>query len=266
MFRPTSLLQLLLLLSIPVSAAQQYSYKVLEKKSLAPDRFVQGLEIIDSKLYLSSGGYGKSTLQRFDFSSGELELERKLDPRLFAEGLTVLGDRVYQLTWQARLLLVYKKDDLSAVARMQIPGEGWGLTNDGKQLIYSDGSDRLYFLSPDEHRITRAINVTLGGRPVTRLNELEWIDGRIWANIWQTDHIVVINPVDGSVERSLNLQGLLPVMERRPDTDVLNGIARNPADGSVWVTGKNWPWMYRIEVVDAPTDSQASTPGAPKTR
>ena len=253
--RLLSLLLLLALLAVPASALEQFRFRVLEQKPQSRDTWMQGLEIVDGKLYVSSGGYGVSTLQRFDFASGALEIERKLDPRLWAEGVTVFGDRVYQLTWRARLLLIYNKDDLTGVARMRIPGEGWGITNDGDQLIYSDGSHQLYFLDPVKSRITRTIKVSANDKPVTRLNELEWINGRIWANVWQTNHIVIINPADGKVEASVNLQGLLPIMERRRDTDVLNGIAHNPADGAIWVTGKKWPFLYKIEPVVVPPTS-----------
>jgi len=239
----------LTLVSATTSVAEQYGYKVVDRKPQSRDTWVQGLEIIDDQLYVSSGGYGKSVLRRFDFASGELDSERKVNPRVFAEGLTVLGNKLYLLTWKSRNLLIYNKEDLSPLQRMQIPGEGWGLTNDGEQLVYSDGSDRLYFVAPDQHRITRVLQVTENGRPVARLNELEWIDGRIWANVWQTDRIVIINPGDGVVEASVDLRDLLPLPERRSDTDVLNGIARNPADGGIWVTGKKWPWIYRIELV-----------------
>ncbi|MCB1703114.1 MAG: glutaminyl-peptide cyclotransferase [Pseudomonadales bacterium] len=245
-------LLLLALLCVPAAAVEQYGYKVTGHKPQARDTYVQGLEIVDGILYVSSGGYGTSRLQSFDFANGKLLLERRLNPRLFAEGLTVVGERLYQLTWRARMLLVYNRSDLVGVEKWQIPGEGWGLTHDGEQLIYSDGSDQLYFISTTQRKITRRLKVTESGKPVVRLNELEWIDGRIWANIWQTNRIVIIDPATGEVEASVDLTGLLPVMERRPDTDVLNGIARNPADGSIWVTGKNWPWLYRIELVPKP--------------
>lgn len=257
---------LLLLAAASAGATDQYRYKVLEQKALAAQTYVQGLEIVDGKLYASSGGYGKSRLLRFDFASGELLDRREMNPRLFAEGLTVLGERIYQLTWRARQLLVYDKEQLTPVERMRIPGEGWGLTNDGQQLIYSDGSERLYYVSPGEHRITRVIDVQEDGKPVTRLNELEWIDGRIWANVWLTDRIVIIDPDSGVVEGSIDLRGLMSIMQRpadmNPQDDVLNGIARNPADGGIWVTGKNWPFLYRIELVPVPA---GTTPGG-KTR
>lgn len=242
----------LLLFTATGSASERYSYKVLDQKPQSRDTWVQGLEIVDGQLYVSSGGWGNSRLQRFDFASGELDMERRVDPRVFAEGLTVLGDKLYLLTWKSRNMFVYNKSDLTPSQRMRIPGEGWGLTNDGSQLIYGDGSSRLYFISPDQHRITRAISVTENGNPVSRLNELEWIDGRIWANVWYSDRIIIINPADGVVEASINLQGLLPAMSRRSEHEVLNGIARNPVDGGIWVTGKKWPWIYRIELVADP--------------
>ena len=261
MTRQVLLLLALALFAATAGAQQNYHYKVIDKKPQSRDIHVQGLQILDDKLYVSAGGYGKSRLLRYNFTNGELELERKVDPRLWAEGLTVFGDRLYLLTYKSRNLFVYSKEELKGVSRMQIPGEGWGMTHNGEQLIYSDGSHRLFYLSPEQGRITRALTVTEKGKPVVRLNELEWIDGRIWANIWMTDRIVIINPADGKVEGSINLQGLLPLMERRANTSLLNGIALNPADGGIWVTGKNWPWMYRIELVSdtvahQPTESR----------
>jgi glutamine cyclotransferase len=244
-------LLILLLASLPLSAMalEQYGYRVIDKKPQSRKHWVQGLEILDGYLYVSSGQYGQSRLLRYRFEDGELESSRRLDPRLFAEGLTVFGDRVYQLTWREQVVLVYSKDVLQRLELFPVPGEGWGLTHNGEELIYSDGSDQLHFLSPDSKRITRSLAVTENGKPVPRLNELEWIQGSIWANVWQSDRIVIIDPNSGEVTGSINLQGLLPASERRQGTDVLNGIARDPADGSIWVTGKRWPWLYRIELV-----------------
>jgi len=234
----------------PVSnAVDEFGYRVTERKPQDRQNFVQGLEIVDGYLYVSSGNYGRSRLLRYRFDDGVLDTGRRVHPRLFAEGLTVFGDRVYQLTWRARMALVYSRAELEGIEWFPIPGEGWGLTNNGEELIYSDGSHRLHFLSPRTRRISRSIEVTQNGTPVPRLNELEWVDGRIWANIWRTDRIVIIDPASGEVTAEVDLSGLLPEAERRPDTDVLNGIARDPADGSIWVTGKRWPWLYRIELV-----------------
>lgn len=246
-------------------AVQLYAVKVIERKPQPRENFVQGLEILDGYLYVSAGNYGESRLLRYQFADGRLDVVRDLDARLFAEGLTVLGDNVYQLTWRNAAMLVYRKADLQFQRALPLAGEGWGLTNNGRELIYSDGSEKLRFLAPDTARILRSITVTEQGQPVNLLNELEWVDGAIWANIWQSNRIVIIDPKNGEVTASIDLTGLLPPSEYRPGTDVLNGIARNPADGAVWVTGKRWPWLYHIELepVNEPGKSQ---PQAAKSR
>jgi glutamine cyclotransferase len=231
--------------------AQHYSARVTGKKPQSRDTFVQGLEIRDGDLYVSTGLYGKSKLLRYHFADGALESARPLEPDFFAEGLTVLGDKVFQLTWRNRAMLVYRKSDLHYETSLPLPGEGWGLTNNGVALIYSDGSATLRFLSPDSGQILHTVLVTRDGQPVRFLNELEWIDGAIWANVWRQDQIVIIAPDSGEVTGVVDLNGLLPRGEYRRDTDVLNGIAQNPKDGSVWVTGKRWPWLYQIELVPA---------------
>ena len=240
-----------LLLPLPAGAVDSLKYEVLDKKPQERRNFVQGLEIVDGKLYVSSGNYGQSRLMRYNFEDMSLEVSKQLNRRLFAEGVTVLHERVYQLTWRERMMLVFDKRNLDYVEWFPIPGEGWGLTNDGEHLIYSDGSDRLHFLSPDDRKARRSIQVSENGRPVRKLNELEWIEGRVWANIWHSNRIVIINPESGLVEASIDLSGLLPTSDRRADTDVLNGIARDPADGAIWVTGKRWPWLYRIRTLSA---------------
>jgi len=236
-------------------SAQHYTVRVLEKKPQTRDTFVQGLEIRDGELYVSSGLYGKSRLMRYDFAQGTLESAQPVAAEYFAEGLTVLEDRVFQLTWRNRTMLVYRKSDLHLEGSLPLPGEGWGLTNNGEELIYSDGSATLRFLAPDTARVLRSVTVVYENRPVRNLNELEWIDGAIWANVWTQDAIVIIDPGSGEVTGVIDLRGLLPLPERQWDTDVLNGIARNPADETVWVTGKNWPWLYRIELVPAKAGS-----------
>ena len=226
---------------------------------------MQGLQILDGHVYVSTGNYGESKLLRYQLSDGKLLARRNVDKQLFAEGLTVLGERIFQLTWKSQLVLIYNKADLKGLEYFRIPGEGWGITNNGSDLIYSDGSHRLHYLSPESKTIMRTISVTDGGRPVTLLNELEWINGEIWANVWQQNRIVTINPDTGRVTGSINLEGLLPDEEKISDTDVLNGIAINPEDNTVWVTGKRWPWLYQIELIPFPVDpelSQASTPNS----
>lgn len=238
-----------------------YGYRVLEKLPQSRENFVQGLQILDNQLYVSTGRYGSSMLLRYRMSDGKLETQKRVHESLFAEGLTVFGDRIYQLTWRSRLVLVYNKADLRGIAYFKIPGQGWGLTHNHSELIYSDGSHRLHYMSPETGAISHSIDVTENGLPVPRLNELEWIDGHIWANVWQTDRIVIINPDSGEVTASVDLSGLLGAEERLPDTDVLNGIARDPEDGSIWVTGKRWPWLYQIELIARPeTDKHSEAP------
>ena len=231
------------------AAVEQYEVQVLERKAQSRELFVQGLEIVDGQLYVSTGTYGGSALYRYDFDSGELLHKHRLDRRIFAEGLTVLGEHVYQLTWRNRAMLVYERKSLRPQRSVKLPGEAWGLTNDGQRLIYSDGSEHLHFLSPQDGTRLHSITVTEHGRPLRALNELEWIDGEVWANVWRSERIVIIDPTSGEVTGSVNLRNLLPAPERQRDTDVLNGIARNPADGAIWVTGKRWPWMYRVELL-----------------
>ena len=254
-------LLLLLLLALPATAVEQLGYRVLDSKPTSRGNFVQGLEIIDGLLYVSTGLYGQSRLMRYDFASGELLQQRRLNARLFAEGVTVLDDKIYQLTWRNRMLLEWQVHDLTFQRWYPLPGEGWGLTNNGEQLIYSDGSDRLHFVTLPDMRITRSLRVTEDGKPLRKLNELEWIEGKIWANIWQSHRIVTIDPGSGEVVASIDLQGILPVNQRRADTDVLNGIARDPATGYIWVTGKRWPSLFRIETVPL-----AESPNAAETR
>jgi glutamine cyclotransferase len=245
-----------------VPATPVYDYKVLDKMPQSRANYVQGLEIHDNQLYVSTGHYGQSYLHRYRLPDG-LRLDSvKLHPRLFGEGVTVLDDRIYQLTWRSRRGAIYDRASLQQQAWFSIPGEGWGITNNGSELIYSDGSNLLHFLSPRTLQRKRSLAVTDNGKPLRRLNELEWIEGKIWANVWQTDRIVIIDPESGEVTASIDLTGLLPESERLPGSnprdEVLNGIARDPADGSIWVTGKRWPWLYKIELLPRESTRQGS--------
>ncbi len=241
---------LITLLAVPAGAVEQYGYRILDRKPQPRDHYVQGLQIVDGYLYVSLGEYGRSRLLRYRFDDGELDAGIRLPDHLFGEGLTVVGDRIYQLTWKNRALLVYDRADLAGRAWFPLPGEGWGLTYDGAQLVYSDGTNRLHFMDPDTGHISHSLRVTENGKPLAgQLNELEWIDGKVWANIIRTDRIVVIDPGSGAVTASIDLSGLRPEETLRDINGVLNGIARNPADGAIWVTGKRWPWLFRIELV-----------------
>ena len=230
-------------------AQQTHGYKVTATMPQPRDTFVQGLQIVDGQLYVGTGQYGKSRLLRYNMADGTLDSEKLLDRSLFGEGITVLNDKIYQLTWKSRIALVYNKTDFKGINWFRLPGEGWGITNNTKMLIYSDGSDKLHFLSPQTLRISHSITVSENGKNINHLNELEWINGKIWANIWTSNRIVIIDPDSGNITASVDLAGLLPDNERRPNTDVLNGIAQNLDDGTIWVTGKYWPRLYQIELV-----------------
>ena len=239
-----------LLLSVTMGAAgsDRIEWEVIGKLPHSRSDFVQGLEIRAGRLYQGTGLRGQSRLQVFDLQTGELLRERALPARYFGEGITVLGSRIIQLTWQAEKALVYRRADLEPMGSFPLPGQGWGLTNDGSQLLYSDGSDTIRFISPRDWQVTGSLSVQRDGRPLSRLNELEWTPRGLFANIWLEDTIVLIDPVTGEVTGELDLEGLLPRRERRRGTDVLNGIAYDGDTDTLWVTGKNWPWLYQLQL------------------
>ncbi len=259
----TLALLLLIAFSTTVAAVPVYEAAVLKRLPHSRSDFTQGLEIHDGYLYQGTGHYGASHLQVFDLVNGGLLKQRALPGHLFGEGITVFGDRIIQLTWQEKLGIVYRRADLEPLEEFPLKGEGWGLTNNGRQLIYSDGSHHLHFLSPASWRIEHSLPVLFRGKPVFRLNELEWTPRYILANVWGTDWIVMIDEETGELNGRVDLRGLLPEAERKPSTDVLNGIARNPETGALWVTGKNWPWIYQIELrlKSGPFKPAQSAPG-----
>jgi len=223
-----------------------YGYRVVSQRRFDRENFTQGLEFHDGRLYVSSGGYGQSMIRVYDFPQMTPLLSVPVDPRIFAEGLTIIDNQLILLSWRERVMLVYSLPDLTLVGQSPLPGQGWGATHQGSVLWFSDGSDRLYSADLAAGGQITVLPVRLLGKPVRNLNELEWVDGEIWANVWQTDRIVRIQPDTGEVTGVIDLTGLLPEDDRLRDTDVLNGIARHPETGALWVTGKNWPWLYEI--------------------
>ncbi len=240
-----------LVLSAATSAteqAQRYNARVVEKRAFDATNFTQGLEIRDLKLYVSSGLYGQSAVRIYSWPALENLQDQSLPRQFFAEGLTLVDDRVYVLTWRARRLLVLDSETLTPVGEIRLATEGWGVTHSGNRLYYSDGSDRLYTADLTSGGDLEAISVTLDGKPLRNLNELEWVDGEIWANVWLQDRIVRIDPITGRVTGDIDLSGVFPPSTRPKGADVLNGIARDPVSGDIWVTGKRWPWIFRIEL------------------
>ena len=237
------------LCSILSCSAKVERYKIEVVKAYPHDTgsYTQGLFWHDGSLYESTGLNGKSTFRKVDLQSGQALTKLPFNRKYFVEGSVILGDKLYILTWTNKVIFIYDANTLEYLSTYSYPREGWGLTTDGKSLISSDGSSRIYFLTP-ELKFERSINVTLNGRAVRYLNELEWIDGRIWANVYTTDTIVIINPDTGIVEATVDCEGLLPERLRTSDTDVLNGIAVD-SEGRIFLTGKNWPELYEVKLV-----------------
>ena len=237
------------LCSILSCSAKVERYKIEVVKAYPHDTgsYTQGLFWHDGSLYESTGLNGKSTFRKVDMQSGQALTKLPFNKKYFVEGSVILEDKLYILTWTNKVVFIYDANTLEYRSTYSYPREGWGLTTDGKSLISSDGSSRIYFLTP-ELKFERSINVTLNGRAVRYLNELEWIDGRIWANVYTTDTIVIINPDTGIVEATVECEGLLPERLRTYDTDVLNGIAVD-SEGRIFLTGKNWPELYEVKLV-----------------
>lgn len=209
--------------------------------------YTQGLFFHDGQLYESTGQYGESSFRVVELSTGKVLRRLDFGRKYFAEGSVMLDGKLFILTWTNRLAFVYDAGTLEYEHTYSYPREGWGLTTDGTHLIASDGSSRLYFLDTS-FRLQKSITVKKDGRPVRLLNELEWIDGKIWANVYTTDMILIIDPSSGEVEGMVDCSGLLPGRLRRADTDVLNGIAVSD-DGKIFLTGKNWPRLYEVRLV-----------------
>ncbi len=225
-----------------------YTYRVKAVYPHATDAYTQGLQFADGLLWEGTGQNGASQLTKTDLATGRTTVVARLPRTDFGEGITLLDGKVYQLTWQSNKAYVYDAATGRELGTFRYAGEGWGLTTDGSKLYMSDGSENIHIVDPSNFRRTGRITATLRGEPVRLLNELEWIDGRIWANVYTTDYILVIDPATGIVEGIVDLTGLLPDTDRTPDTDVLNGIARDAATGRIFVTGKNWPKLFEIEI------------------
>lgn len=239
---------LALTVSFTLSAqVRQYRVNVVEEYPHDETSYTQGLFFYEGQMYESTGQNGSSTFRKVDMETGKPL--RKLDfaRKYFVEGSVVLDGCLYILTWTSKVAFIYDIETLEYRSTVSYPRQGWGLTTDGESLIASDGSSRLFFLDRNLNTL-RSVQVRLRGKPLNYLNELEYIDGKIWANVYTTNMIAIIDPVSGNVEGVVDCSGLLPDKLKTSRTDVLNGIAYDGRTGNVYLTGKNWPRLYQVKI------------------
>ena len=228
---------------------RQYKVKVVNEYPHDESSYTQGLFFLDGQMIETTGQWGESTLRKVDLATGKALRKFNFDEKYFLEGSVAFGDDIYILTWKNKVAFIYDAATLKYKSTWSYPREGWGLTTDGTSLIASDGSSRLYFMDKN-FKQQKTVTVKLNGKPVNMLNELEWIDGKIWANVYLTDMILIINPSSGEVEGTVDCTGLLPERLKDDRTDVLNGIAYNPETGKTYITGKYWKRLYEISLVE----------------
>ncbi|MBQ8809576.1 MAG: glutaminyl-peptide cyclotransferase [Bacteroidales bacterium] len=241
------LISLLIALACTDAGVKEYRLEVVAEYPHDTGSYTQGLFFHDGQMYESTGLHGKSTFRKVDVETGEALEKLNFDKKYFVEGSVIWNGNLYILTWESRVAFIYDAETLEYKSSWKYPREGWGITTDGKHLIASDGTANLYFMD-ENFAQKKKILVTIDDRPVRFLNELEYIDGKIWANVYTADEIVIIDPKDGRVEGVIDCRGLLPKELRTPDTDVLNGIAYDEKTGKIYLTGKNWPKIYEIKL------------------
>ena len=249
-------LGLICLLSGPATVGQAlsaelpvYDYQVIRSYPHNPQFFTQGLLFHEGKLYEGTGRHGQSALMQLDMETGEVVSRRPLASRYFGEGIAVANGQLFQLTWRENMVFVYDEQTLAPVTSHFWPLEGWGLTWNGEHLILSDGTDQLYFVNPETFVAEKQVAVRVGDQPLHRLNELEYIDGEVWANVWMSQQIVRIDPQSGQVSGIIDLTGLADQTQTSGSDSVLNGIAWNEQTRQLIVTGKLWAHLFEIELV-----------------
>jgi len=227
------------------------SYEVVATFPHDTNAFTQGLFFWQGILYESTGRHGQSTVRKTIIESGDVTEFRDIPPEYFGEGITRWQDKIIALTWRSGTGFVLDLETLAPLDAFGYPGEGWGITANDTHLIQSDGSNILRFLDPNTFEITDTLKININGKPLRNINELEWIKGEIWANVWQSELIARIDPVTGNVTAVIDFSGLFPASNRTdPSDDVLNGIAYDPATDRIFVTGKNWPSLFEVRVTD----------------
>ena len=227
-----------------------YKYELINICPHDIDAFTQGLEFYKDTLYEGTGLYGHSTLRKEDYKTGKIYKKIDLDKKYFGEGITLLNDKVYQLTWQNGVGFVYDTNfDLIKKFNYQKSKEGWGLCNDGKVLYKSDGTEKIWKLDPESLKELSYISIYTDKHKITRINEMEWVEGKIYTNVWQKNALAIINPDTGAVEGIVNLSDLHNKVKQHPQLDVLNGIAYDKKNGHLLVTGKKWDKLFEIKII-----------------
>lgn len=227
---------------------QILNYKIVNTYPHDINAYTQGFEFYNGVLLEGTGQYKESTLRKTNYKSGKVTEQIKLEDKYFGEGITVLKDKIYQLTWKEKKGFVYDAKSFKLEKTFSFETEGWGITNDGEKLYMSDGTEKIYIINPDTFKVEDFINVYTNGAKIEAVNEMEWINGRIWANIYQKDAIAVINPKTGAVENVINCSELRSKVTQHPELDAFNGIAFNPITKTYFVTGKNWDKTFEIVV------------------
>ena len=230
--------------SIPI-----YGYKIINSYPHSTESFTQGLVFDNGTLYESTGLNGRSGIQIVDLETGKIIKSKAIADKYFGEGITIVEDKIIQLTWRAQKGFVYNKNTFDLLKTFSYDSQGWGITYNGKYLIMSDGSNILYFMDPRTFKVRGKLEVYDGDRKLDKLNELEYIDGKIYANVWGTEKLAIINPKTGQVTAWIDLRGLLSKEDKQNRIDVLNGIAYNEENQKLYVTGKLWPKLFEIEIV-----------------
>lgn len=248
------------------ASAPVCGYEVIASYPHDPNSYTQGLALDDERLFEGTGIRGRSTVREVDVVSGRVVRSVAIPDEHFGEGITIVDDRLYQLTWQSGKGFVYDVSSFARVDEFAYEGEGWGLTYDGQDLIMSDGTARLRFLEPETYLVARTLDVRADGEPVERLNELEYVNGEILANVWQTDDIARIDPDTGNVIAWIDLTGLPAPADRSDSAEVLNGIAYDMNADRLFVTGKLWPRLYEIRLAQAAGQGACPTLGAARSR
>lgn len=234
--------------AIPARLINQFQHR--------SDAYTEGLEFVDGMIYESTGRYGQSKLYRYELETGKVQKEINIDGKYFGEGITVMGDKIYMLTYQEHMGFIFDRNSFKQLGTFVVNNaEGWGMTNDGTNIIYSDGTSTLYFMDPATLKVTRQLNVTDASGPVTKINELEYINGYIYANQWETELILKIDPNSGKLVgqsdlRMIRQQAGIPPNNARAENqpEVLNGIAYDKKNNRLFVTGKNWPRILEIKL------------------